>query len=99
MKEEIKHIVVGVVKSFAHAGGIKVADSLLPLLTEVDNWFYVDSKTMIINNETTWCYAFKMPDDIEEEYFLQIELCTRFSTVVSINVITNEEDRVTAYSK
>lgn len=100
MKEEIRHIVVGVVKSFAYAGGIKVPESFLPNLTDVDNWHYVDSKTMIINNQTTWCYEFKLPEDSSEDpYFLQVELCTQFSTVISINVITNEEDKVTAYSK
>ena len=98
MKEEIRHIVVGVVKSFTYAGGIKASQSVIPLLTEADNWVYVDSKSMIVNNETVWCYQYQPPEDTED-YFLQVELCTQFSTVVSINVITNEEDRVTAYSK
>lgn len=99
MKEEIRHIVVGVIKSFAHAGGIQVPESFIPMLTNVDHWHYVDSKTLIINNQTTWCYEFKTPDEVDKAYFLQVELCTHFSTVVSINVITNEEDKVTAYSK
>ncbi len=98
MKEEIRHIVVGTVKSIAYAGGIQVSESLLELLTNVDNWHYVDSKTQIINNFTTWCYEYRPPEDTED-YFLQVELSTEWKTVTAINVITNEEERVTAYSK
>jgi len=98
MKEEIKHIVVGTVKSIAYAGGIQVSGSLLELLINVDNWDYVDSKTQLINSVTIWCYEYQPPEDTEE-YFLQVELSTEWKTVTAINVITNEEERVTAYSK
>jgi len=98
MKEEIRHIVVGTVKSIAYAGGIGVSESLLELLTDVDNWQYVDSKTQIVNSATTWCYEYKPPEDTQE-YFLQVELSTEWKTVTAINVITNEEERITAYTK
>lgn len=98
MKEEIKHIVVGAVKSIAYAGGIKASETLIQLLTNVDNWHYVDSKTQIINNSTTWCYEYIPPEDTEE-YFLQVELNTEWKTITAINIIANEENKITAYSK
>ena len=98
MKEEIKHIVVGTVKSLAYAGGIRVSESLLELLTNIENWHYVDSKTQIVNQATNWCYEYRPPEDTED-YFLQVELSTEWKTITAINVIANEENRITSYSK
>lgn len=98
MKEQLKHIIVGTVKSIKHSGGLNISESLLNLLTNIDNWCYVDSKSLIINNTTNWCYEYKAPENTEE-YFLQIELSTEWKTVTAINLITNEEDRISAYSK
>jgi hypothetical protein len=98
MREEIKHIIVGTVKSFAYAGGLKVSESLLSLLTNVDNWYYVDSKNQIISNSTVWCFEYRAPEDTED-YFLQVELYTEWKTVTAINVIAREENRISAYSK
>ena len=98
MKEEIKHIVVGAVKSIAYAGGINVSESVLADMAEVDCWHYVDNTTQIINNASLWCYEFRAPE-YDEQHFLQVEIKTEFKTVVGINIITNEEERITTYSK
>lgn len=98
MTEDIKHIIVGIIKSFIYSGGIKVSDTLIPFLTDTYNWHYVDSKTQIINNTSTWCFEYIGPEN-SEEYFLQVELQIERKTVVAVNVISNEENKITAYSK
>ena len=98
MQEDIKHIVVGAVKSIAQEGGLKLSESVLSDMGEVDNWQFIDSHTQAINAATTWCYEFNPPEH-EEQHFLQVEIKTEFKTVVGINIITNEDQKISLYSK
>jgi hypothetical protein len=98
MEEELKFLVVGTIKSIEYAGGIKVGASIKDALINIDNWKLVDKTHQLINSISHWCFEFVTPDELEE-YFIQVEVKTEFRTVTAFNVITNEEDRITAYSK
>lgn len=98
MKEELKFIVLGIVKSLVATGGLKLAPSILDGMSNENNWVCIDVKTSIITQSTMWCYEYIPIDKNADQYFLQIELQTEFKTVVAINVITNEKTRIIKYS-
>lgn len=99
MKEELKYIITGIVRSLVSQGGLKITTSLLEDMSVPENWSCIDTKTSVITQSIMWCYQY-LPIDIikSQEYFLQIELQTEFKTVVSINVITNEENKIIKYN-
>lgn len=98
MKEELKCIIVGIVRSLVQTGGLKIASSIIENLCIAENWSCIDTKTSIITQSTMWCYEYIPIDKNADQYFLQIELQTEFKTVVAINVITNEKTRIIKYS-
>lgn len=98
MKEELRFIIVGIVKSLVSTGGLSISTSLLENMSNVDNWSCISSKHQIINQSSMWCYEYIPINEVQEKYFLQIELQTEFKTVMAINVITNEKAKIVQYS-
>lgn len=98
MKEELRFIIVGIVKSLVSTGGLSISTSLLENMSNVDNWSCISSKHQIINQSSMWCYEYIPINKVQEKYFLQIELQTEFKTVMAINVITNEKAKIVQYS-
>jgi hypothetical protein len=98
MKEELRFIIVGIVKSLVSTGGLSISTSLLENMSNVDNWSYISSKHQIINQSSMWCYEYIPINEVQEKYFLQVELQTEFKTVMAINVITNEKAKIVQYS-
>jgi hypothetical protein len=97
MKEELKDVVVGVVKSLTTQGGFKLSESLYNIITDKNNWQCIATKHAIINSSSMWCYEY-IPPNNTDEYFLQIEIQTEFKTVTAINVITNKETKIETYT-
>jgi hypothetical protein len=98
MKEELRFIIVGIVKSLVSTGGLSISTSLLENMSNVDNWSCISSNHQIINQSSMWCYEYIPINKVQEKYFLQIELQTEFKTVMAINVITNEKAKIVQYS-
>lgn len=98
MKDELRFIIVGIVKSLVSTGGLSISTSLLENMSNVDNWGCISSKHQIINQSSMWCYEYIPINKVQEKYFLQIELQTEFKTVMAINVITNEKAKIVQYS-
>lgn len=98
MKEELRFIIVGIVKSLVSTGGLSISTSLLENMSNVDNWNCISSKHQVINQSSMWCYEYTPINEVQENYFLQIELQTEFKTVMAINVITDEKAKIVQYS-
>lgn len=96
MKEELKDVVVGVVKSLTTQGGFKLSESLYNNITDKNNWECVATKHAIINNASLWCYEY-FPSEDTDTYFLQVEIQSEFKTVTSINVITDPSTKIVSY--
>lgn len=98
MKEELRFIIVGIVKSLVSTGGLTLSTSLLESMSNADNWCCITTKHQIINQSSMWCYEYIPINKTHETYFLQIELQTEFKTVMAINVITDEKAKIVNYS-
>lgn len=98
MKEELKDIIIGTLGTFIETQALKVPSSLEEELKNKNNWFLITTKRQIINDSCMWCYQFREEEDTSTPYFIQIEIQTEFKTVVAINVITDEKNKITKYS-
>ena len=87
MKDQLLNVVIGTVLSAAKMGGVQASASLLEDMSKPENWELVGTKFQIINTTTFYLFEFMLS-------FLQVELVVENTTVVRINLVTDEFKRI-----
>jgi hypothetical protein len=96
MKEELKYLLIGIVSSIKNQGALQLSERILSSMSLPENWNCIAEKHAVINQSSMWCYDYCSPFK-DELFFIQIELQTEFKTVVAINIILNEENKISSY--